>query len=62
MKVQENSKKGQELRAAKKLKGVYKHCINTLSSSPNTKHIIKNIEEKMQSTSLKILRQKMKSV
>lgn len=62
MKVQENNKKGQELRAAKKLKGVYKHCINTLSSSPNTKHIIKNIEEKMQSTSLKILRQKMKSV
>lgn len=62
MKVQENSKKGQELRAAKKLKGVYKHCINTLSSSPNTRHIIKNIEEKMQSTSLKILRQKMKSV
>ena len=62
MKVQKNSKKGQELRAAKKLKGVYKHCINTLSSSPNTKHIIKNIEEKMQSTSLKILRQKMKSV
>ena len=49
MKVQENSKKGQELRAAKKLKGVYKHCINTLSSSPNTKHIINNIEEKMKS-------------
>lgn len=49
MEVQEKSKKGQELRAAKKLKGVYKHCINTLSSSPNTKHIIKNIEAKMKS-------------
>ena len=49
MKVQENSKKGQELRAAKKLKGVYKHCINILSSSPNAKHIVKNIEAKMKS-------------
>lgn len=49
MKVQEKKKTNQELRTAKKLKGVYKHCINILSSSPNTKHIVKNIEAKMKS-------------
>ena len=47
MKVQEKSKKGQELRAAKKLNGVYKQCVNIFSSSANRKHIIKNIEAKM---------------
>lgn len=49
MKVQEKKKTNQELRTAKKLKGVYKHCINILSSSPNAKHIVKNIEAKMKS-------------
>lgn len=49
MKVQEKKKTNQELRTAKKLKGVYKHCINILSSSPNARHIVKNIEAKMKS-------------
>lgn len=48
MKVQEK-KTNKDLRVAKKLKGVYKHCINILSSSTNTKHIVKNIEAKMKS-------------
>lgn len=49
MKVQEKKKTNQELRTAKKLKSVYKHCINILSSSPNAKQIVKNIEAKMKS-------------
>lgn len=48
MKVQEK-KTNKDLRVAKKLKGVYKHCINILSSSPNARHIVKNIEAKMKS-------------
>ena len=45
--VVEKKKTNQDLRTAKKLKGVYKHCINILSSSPNARHIVKDIEAKM---------------
>ena len=48
MKMQEK-KTNKDLRMTKKLKGVYKHCINILSSSPNAKHSVKNIEAKMTS-------------
>lgn len=48
MKEQEK-KTNKDLRVAKKLRGVYKHCINILSSASNTQHIIKNIEAKMKS-------------
>ena len=48
MKMQEK-KTNKDLRMTKKLKGVYKRCINILSSSPNAKHSVKNIEAKMKS-------------